>query len=47
MRAGIEALQAMGGMAPLSAATIVSDAGSLPRFPTRRQLKGVQGRGGE
>lgn len=43
MRASIEALQALRGVARLSAATIVSEVGALSRFPKARQLMGYSG----
>src|SRR5687768_4751140 len=43
MRASIEALQALRGIARLSAATIVSEVGALSRFAKPRQLMGYSG----
>ncbi len=43
MRAVIEALQALRGIARVSAATIVSEVGELSRFATPRQLMGYSG----
>ena len=43
MRAVIEALQALHGIAQTSAATIVTELGSLSRFPSPRQLMGYSG----
>ena len=43
MRAVIEALQALRGIATVSAATIVSEVGSLSRFRKPRQLMGYSG----
>jgi transposase len=43
MRAEIEALQALRGIARLSAATIVSEVGELARFAKPRQLMGYSG----
>lgn len=43
MRAVIEALQALRGIAQITAATIVSELGSLSRFPSARQLMGYSG----
>ncbi len=43
MRAVIEALQALRGIALISAATIVTEVGELSRFPTPRQLMGYSG----
>ena len=43
LRAVIEALQALRGVAQMSAATIVSELGSLSRFPSPRQLMGYSG----
>src|SRR6266550_1140861 len=43
MRAVIEALQALRGIARLSAATIVSEVGDLSRFAKPRQLMGYSG----
>lgn len=43
MRAVIEALQALRGIARVSAATIVSEVGELSRFTTARQLMGYSG----
>ena len=43
MRAVIEALQALRGIAQVSAATIVSEVGELSRFATPRQLMGDSG----
>ena len=43
MRAVIEALQALRGIARVSAATIVSEVGELSRFATARQLMGYSG----
>ena len=42
IRAVIEALQALRGVAQTTAATIVSELGSLSRFPSRAGLDGVQ-----
>ena len=43
MRAVIEALQALRGVAQTTAATIVSEVGSFSRFPNPRQLMGYTG----
>ncbi len=43
MRAVIAALQALRGVAQVSAATIVSEVGALSRFPRPRQLMGYSG----
>ena len=43
MRAVIEALQALRGVAQMTAATIVSELGSLSRFESPRQLMGYSG----
>jgi transposase len=43
IRAVIEALQALRGIAQTTAATIVSELGSLSRFPSPRQLMGYSG----
>jgi len=43
IRAVIEALQALRGVAQTTAATIVSELGSLSRFPSPRQLMGYSG----
>jgi transposase len=43
LRAVIEALQALRGIAQVSAATIVSEVGELARFATPRQLMGYSG----
>ena len=43
MRAVIEALQALRGIAQTTAATIVSELGSLSRFESPRQLMGYSG----
>jgi transposase len=43
MRAVIEALQALRGIAQISAVTIVTEVGELTRFPTPRQLMGYSG----
>ena len=43
IRAVIEALQALRGVAQTTAATIVSELGSLSRFPTAPQLMGYSG----
>jgi transposase len=43
IRAVIEALQALRGVAQATAATIVSELGSLSRFPTAPQLMGYSG----
>ena len=43
LRAVIEALQALRGVARVSAATIVSEVGALARFTTPRQLMGYSG----
>ena len=43
MRAVIEALQALRGIARVSATTIVSEVGALARFATPRQLMGYSG----
>jgi transposase len=43
MRAVIEALQALRGIALLSAVTIASEVGELSRFPRARQLMGYSG----
>lgn len=43
MRAVIEALQALRGVATVSAATIVAEVGQLSRFPNPRQLMGYAG----
>ena len=43
MRAVIDALQALRGIARLSAATIVAEVGTLARFTTARQLMGYSG----
>jgi transposase len=43
MRTVIEALQALRGIALISAATIVTEAGELSRFPNPRQLMGYSG----
>jgi transposase len=43
MRAAIEALQALRGIARISAATIVSEVGELSRFAKPRQLMGYSG----
>ena len=43
IRAVIEALQALRGVAQTTAATIVSELGSLSRFPTPPQLMGYSG----
>jgi transposase len=43
VRAVIEALQALRGIAQTTAATIVSELGSLSRFESRRQLMGYSG----
>ncbi len=43
MRAVIEALQALRGIAQLSAVTIVAEVGELSRFATPRQLMGYSG----
>jgi transposase len=43
MRAVIEALQALRGVAQTTAASIVSELGSLSRFPTAPQLMGYSG----
>ena len=43
IRAVIEALQALRGVAQTTAATIVSELGSLSRFQTPRQLMGYSG----
>ena len=43
MRAGIEALQALRGIALVSAVTIISEVGELSRFATPRQLMGYSG----
>jgi transposase len=42
-RAVIEALQALRGIAQTTAASIVSELGSLSRFPNPRQLMGYSG----
>ena len=42
IRAVIQALQALRGVAQTTAATIVSELGSLSRFPTAPQLNGLQ-----
>ncbi len=43
IRAVVEALQALRGVAQTTAATIVSELGSLSRFPSPRQLMGYSG----
>jgi transposase len=43
MRAVIQALQALRGVAAVSAATIVAEVGQLSRFPNPRQLMGYSG----
>lgn len=43
MRAVVDALQALRGIARLSAATIVAEVGTLSRFATARQLMGYSG----
>jgi transposase len=43
MRAVIQALQALRGVATVSAATIVAEVGQLSRFPNPRQLMGYSG----
>jgi len=43
IRAVIEALQALRGVAQMTAATVVSELGSLTRFQTPRQLMGYSG----
>jgi transposase len=43
IRAVIEALQALRGVAQTTAATVVSEVGSLARFPSPRQLMGYSG----
>jgi transposase len=43
MRAVIEALQALRGVAQLTAVTVVAELGSLSRFPNPRQLMGYSG----
>jgi transposase len=43
MRAVIEALQALRGVAQLTAVTVVAELGSLSRFPSPRQLMGYSG----
>ena len=43
IRAVIEALQALRGVAQITAATIVSELGSLSRFPSPRNLMGYSG----
>jgi transposase len=43
MRAVIEALQALRGIAQVSAVTIVAEVGELSRFPTASQLMGYSG----
>jgi len=43
MRAVIEALQALRGVARLTAVTVVSEVGTLSRFPHPRQLMGYSG----
>jgi len=43
MRQVIEALQALRGIAKVSAVTIVAEVGQLSRFPTARQLMGYSG----
>lgn len=43
VRAVIEALQALRGVAQMTAATIVSELGSFSRFPSPRQLMGYSG----
>lgn len=43
MRAVIDALQALRGIATVAAVTIVAEVGTLARFPTARQLMGYSG----
>jgi transposase len=43
MREVVEALQALRGIAKVSAVTIVAEVGQLSRFPTARQLMGYSG----
>ena len=43
IRAVIEALQALRGVAQTTAATVVCELGSLARFPSPRQLMGYSG----
>jgi len=43
IRAVIEALQALRGVAQLTAVTVVAELGSLSRFPSPRQLMGYSG----
>ena len=43
MRAVVEALQALRGVAPISAVTVVAELGALSRFQTPRQLMGYSG----
>ena len=43
MRAVIEALQALRGVARLTAVTVVAEVGTLSRFPHPRQLMGYSG----
>lgn len=45
VQAGIAALQALRGVARLTATTIVAEVGALPRFATARQLMGYGGFG--
>ncbi len=43
IRAVVEALQALRGVAKVTAVTIVAEVGQLSRFPTARQLMGYSG----
>ena len=43
MRAVVEALQALRGVAQITAVTVVAELGNLSRFPSPRQLMGYSG----